>query len=176
MATRAKMKEQETGHRITVTRTPSTSVLLLEAQANPSSFLGMIIKAVSGAALELLEKVKQDVGKGANVSKVLSELFMWNWIRKFAENKYDTLMDKAKESGVISDASKLEPGNYTVAESRHFVVTAGVTEPIRRFNPDALCQWAFESHKIPIIVMKEQIEKAKLSTKSTVRLTIEERS
>jgi hypothetical protein len=157
---------------------------MLEAQAlpaegngaQPSSFMGMIVKDISGVTSELLGKVKQDVGKGANVSRVLAELFMWNWIAKHAESKYDKLLEKTKRDGVFGELSDLEPGDHALAESKHFFAMANVTEPVRRFSPDMLCQWAFQEHKIPVIVMKEQIDKAKAPTKSMVRIKIAERA
>jgi hypothetical protein len=176
MTSRVRMKELNEKVMLQNVRMPTTASVLANAEANPSSFLGMIIKQLGSSTAKMLDSIKQDTGKGANTSRVLAELFMWNWIMKYAEKRYDTLMALAKEEKVIDDLEELGTGNHTVAESRHFVVTANVTEPVKRFNPDALCQWAFESHKIPIIVMKEQIEKAKLPTKSSVRVTVTERA
>jgi hypothetical protein len=144
-------------------------------EAVPSTFLGLITKEITGVTSDLLGSVKQDTGKGANVSRVLAELFMWSWIRKYAESKYDKLMTKAKDEGMLGDLDNMEPGSHLGAESRHFVLTVSVSEPVRRFDPDTLSAWALSRYKIPIIMMKEQIEKAKVPTKSQVRTTITER-
>jgi hypothetical protein len=166
---RMKMREAQKAS----ARPPTTAAQL--AGAHPSSFLGLIIKDVTDVTVSLLNKVKMDTGKGANTSMVLSELFMWNWIKKYAESKYDKLLDSAKESGLL-ESPGTEPGTSVIAESRHFVVTANVTEPVQRFSPEALAKWAFEEYKIPVIVMKEQIEKAKVPTKPMVRVSIAERA
>ena len=160
MTTRAKMKAVSEGTQLSAT---------------PTTFEGMIAKELASMTGEMLANVKQDTGKGANVSSVLSELFMWNWIRKRAESQYDKLMEQARESGIIGDTSTLAAGNHVVAESRHFVTTAHVSEPVKRFSPEALSLWAYKAYKIPVILMREQIEKAKTPTKPTVRITIVER-
>lgn len=160
MATRAKMKQEAEGQ--TIARAPTT-------------FEGMIAKDFTDTAMQLLGKVKQDTGRGANTSRILAELFMWNWIRKYSESQYNKLLKDAKADGVVGNVEELGPGNHILAESRHFVTTANVTEPVRRFSPDALCEWALEKFKIPVILMKEAIEKAKQPSSSTVRITITER-
>jgi hypothetical protein len=144
-------------------------------QAVPSTFQGMIAKDMGLVTNQLLGKIKQDTGSGANVSRVLAELFMWNWIRKFADSKYEKLLVAAKEDGVLGDLIGHEPGSYVAAESRHFVVTVNISEPVRRFDPDVLAGWALSAYKIPVIVLKEQIDKAKTPTQSQVRVTITER-
>jgi hypothetical protein len=172
MATRAKMRDVTAI--VPQGRTPSTESKI--TGANPSSFLGMIIKDIGSVTSGLLDKIKQDTGKGANTSRILAELFMWSWIGKYADSKYDKLLTQAKEDGVLGNLEGLEVGNHGLAESRHFFVTVTVTEPVRRFSPEMLCDWALKEYKIPIIVMKEQIDKAKVATKSQMRITIAERA
>lgn len=167
MTTRAKMKAIEAG------RAPSVAKQI--ASSDPKSFMGLVLKRVTETAFELLECIKQDTGRGANVSRVLAELFMWSWIRKYADSKYDKLMEQAKGEGMITDPSGMVSGNHIVAESRHFVMTANVTEPARRFDSDILCKWALAEYKVPVIVMKEQIDKSKSPTKPMVRISIAER-
>lgn len=152
-----------------------TRAKMKDVGAMPKTFEGMVAKDIAEATQELLGKIKSDTGKGANASRVLAELFMWNWIRKHADSQYDKLMDQAREEGVLGDTGGLQTGNHIMAESRHFVVMANVTEPVKRFSADALCAWALEKFKIPVILMKEQIEKSKLPTKPQVRVTITER-
>jgi hypothetical protein len=172
MATRAKMKDVVAV--VPRARTPSTEAKLLGA--NPSSFLGMIIKDIGSVTTDLLGKIKQDTGKGANTSRILAELFMWNWIGKFADSKYDKLLAQAKDEGVLGNLEGLEIGVHGLAESKHFFVTVTVTEPVRRFDPDALCKWALAMYNVPTIIMKEQIDKAKTPTKSQIKITIAERA
>jgi hypothetical protein len=157
MATRSKMKEPD------------------GEQATPSTFQGLIVKAMGLVTNDLLSKIKQDTGSGANVSRTLAELFMWNWIRKYADGRYDKLLASAREDGMLGDLDNKDPGSYLAAESRHFVMTVSISEPVRRFDPDVLGEWAFATYKVPVIVLKEQIEKARTPTKSQVRVTVTER-
>ena len=146
------------------------------ASAVPTSFLGMIVKDLAGLTQTLLENIKQDTGRGANTSRVLSELFMWKQIASIADSRYEKLMREAKEDGVLGNVAELTPGQHAIAESRHFFVTATVSEPVRKFSPDVLCAWALKAYEIPEILMKEQIEKSKAPTKPQVRITITERA
>jgi hypothetical protein len=170
MATRSKQRDEaRTEH----ARNPSSAEQI--ASANPASFLGKIIKGVVDTCDDLLGQIKQDTGKGANASRVLAEMFMWAWIKKYAEGKYDKLKKQVEEENVFEDISDRGPGTYIVAESRNFVASANVTEPVRRFSADTLAEWANKQYNIPIIVMKEAIEKAKMPTSSQTRITIIER-
>ena len=144
--------------------------------SEPTSFQGMILKNLGNLTQTLLENIKQDTGRGANTSRVLSELFMWKQISSMADSRYEKLMKEAKEDGVLGDVRELVPGQHAIAESRHFFVTATVTEPVKKFSPNMLCAWALKAYDIPEILMKEQIERAKEPTKSQVRITITERA
>jgi hypothetical protein len=162
MATRSKMKavqvssEQQSG------------------TTQPGTFQGRIVKDLSQLTAELLAKVKSDAGRGANLSSVLAELFMWVQIRNMADGQYERLLEVAKRSGAIN-VSDLETGTHVAAESRHFVVTVAVTEPVRRFDPDVLSAWAHKAYNVPVPLMKEQIELAKVPTKPQRRIVIAER-
>jgi hypothetical protein len=162
MATRAKMKESvESGN-----KEPSG--------AQASTFQGRIVKELGKLTGDLLAKVKPDTGRGANLSSVLAEMYMWAQISKMADGHYERLMDIAKGNGVI-EVADLETGTHIAAESRHFVVTVAVTEPVKRFDPDVLAAWAYKAYNVPVPLMKEQVERAKVPTKPQKRIVITER-
>lgn len=162
MATRAKMKtvgesdEQPSG-------------------AQPSTFQGRIVKEVGRVTAELLASVKPDAGKGSNLSSALAEMYMWAQIRKMADGNYERLIEIAKGNGVI-EVTDLDTGTHVAAESRHFVVTVAVTEPVKRFDPDMLAAWAYKAYNVPVPLMKEQVDRAKVPTKPQKRIVITERS
>jgi predicted NUDIX family phosphoesterase len=81
-------------------------------EAVPSSFLGLITKEMGEVTSDLLGGIKQDTGKGANVSRILAELFMWNWIRKYADGKYEKLMSTSASLCAGSIQMRLVPGRY----------------------------------------------------------------
>lgn len=160
MATRAKMKE--------AAEKPEPSGALA------STLQGRIVKELVRMINELLANVKPDTGRGANLSGALAELYVWGQISKMADGHYERLLKTAKSDGVI-DVDDLDTGTHIAAESRHFVVTVAVTEPVKRFDPDVLAAWAFKAYKVPVPTMKEQIEHAKVPTKPQKRITITER-
>lgn len=161
MTTRAKMKHAD--------ENPEQS-----SGAQASTFQGRIVKELGRMTSDLLAKVKPDTGRGANLSNALAEMYMWAQIRKMADGHYDRMLENAKGNGVF-ELSNLETGTHIAAESRHFVVTVAVTEPVKRFDPDVLAAWAHKAYNVPVPLMKEQIERAKVPTKPQQRIVITER-
>lgn len=147
-------------------------------EAKPNSFLGKIMMVITEACRSLLQEVPHDAK--TNKGGVLAELFMWHWIEAYAAAKYKQVKKDAREQGILNlpddEDEALIPGSHIIGESRHFVATASVTEPVKRFSGEELAQWFWRNHQIPVIVTKEQIEKAKKPTKSTVKVTIVERT
>src|SRR4249920_1669000 len=76
--------------------------------AHASTFQGRIVKELGRAASDLLANVKPDTGRGANLSSVLAEMYMWAQIRKMADGNYERLMDIARSNGVIDVDNGLE--------------------------------------------------------------------
>jgi len=157
---------------------PPKTKLEQAQDAQPNSFLGKIMSTITAACRDLMQNAPHD--NKTNKGVVLAELFMWKWIEGYAAAKYKQVKKDAKEQGILNlpddEDDALIPGSHIIGESRHFVATANVTEPVKRFSGEELAQWFWRNHQIPVIVTKEQIEKAKIKTKSQVKVAIVERT
>jgi len=157
---------------------PPKTKLEQAQDAKPDSFLGKIMATITENCRDLLRNAPHD--NKTNKGSVLAELFMWKWIEGYAAAKYKQRKQEAKEQGILNlpddEDDALIPGSHIIGESKHFVATANVTEPVRRFSGEELARWFWINHKIPVIITKEQIERAKKPTRSQVRVAIVERT
>lgn len=151
---------------------PKESNLVLANKASPQSFLGKIVMAVNDIVASLID---MNPDKRDNKGRILAEMYLYDELEKYAAAKSKDLWAQA-EAQNIYDAKELNEGSHILSESPHFVLTADVSKPVNRFDPTVLANWFNKSkYKIPVIVTKEQIERAKVPGKSTTRLKIVER-
>lgn len=144
-----------------------------EDSTSPNSFLGKIIMAMNKVTIELA-KTNPDVK--SNTGNRLGELYMWDEIAKYAKGRSDKLWEDAEQEKFIN-ATELAAGQqHVLTTSPHFVCSAIVTQPVRRFDPTALANWFLAKYKVPVMVTKEQIELAKVPTKPMVKLNIAEKT
>jgi hypothetical protein len=109
-----------------------------------------------------------------NTGRALGEIFMWNTVKKYVEGKLDNAWERAQKEGVI-DLNNLAIGEYELASSPTFLATVKVSQPVRRFSPEALATELNKKYKVPLPIAKEMIEAAKVPTKSTVTKSIIEK-
>lgn len=150
---------------------PRKSNLELATTANPNSFLGKIVKAVNAVAVQL-QALNPDAKH--NTGRFIGEAYLWDEISKYAEARSKALWEQLETDGVIK-SEKLDPGGHALTESPRFIVSAEVTVPVRRFDPNVFANWLEKYKKVPVIVTKEQLELAKVPTKSQVKMKIIER-
>lgn len=110
-----------------------------------------------------------------NVGSYLGQLFMWNTVRKAAEGQVKNLWDTLEARGII-DIDDLDPGDHELARSPHFVTTAKVSQPVKRFDAQKLANALNKKYKVPVPIALEMIEAAKSPTKSTVTKAIIEKT
>lgn len=151
---------------------PTISNLEKANNADPNSYLGKIVKGLN-ELIDDLQKRNPDVRD--NKGNVLGEIYLWDEIRKIAAAKSEKLWDAAEANGILKYEG-LSTGSHLIAQSQSFIVTASVSEPVRRFDADTLAKWMFDNRKVPVIITKEQIEKAKIPTKPQTRVAIMEKS
>lgn len=151
---------------------PTMSNLDKAYNADPNSYLGKIVKGLNGLIAQLQS---QNPDARDNKGNVLGEIYLWDEIRKIAEAQSKKLWDAAEDNKLLK-YDDLPRGSHLIAQSASFIVTAAVSEPVRRFDPDTLAKWFFDNKKVPVIITKEQIEKAKIPTKPQTRVTIMEKS
>lgn len=148
------------------------SNLALANKASPSSFLGKIVYDVN-----VIVKALLDTNPDAkhNVGRILGEAFLWDELQKYAAAKSKAAWESMEADGIYK-ADDLEQGDHILCESPRFVLQAGVSKPRKSFDSNALANWFSKSkYKVPAIIVKEQIEKAKVEGKSVVTLKIIER-
>lgn len=127
------------------------------------------------AALGKLEQSVANPDAKSNTGTFIGEAFLWDEVVREAKRRSDRAWDKLEEQGVISGTASLPPGEHVLGSSPSFSVTAKVSEPVRRFDPDHLAQALKKKYKVPEPITKELVEQAKQPSKSTVTLNILER-
>lgn len=147
---------------------PRKSNLELVTNAQANSFLGKIVQTINKATTDLMQA---NPDTKHNTGRQLGEAYMWDEIEKYAAAMSKRVWEKLESDKVIT-TTDLTPGGHMIADAPHFTIMAEVTQPVRRFSGDALAKWLEKEKKIPIIVTKEQIEKAKLPTTSQVKLKV----
>lgn len=109
-----------------------------------------------------------------NIGSYLGEWYLWNVIAKYAENRVEEIRGQITE--MKFDDSTKDPGTYETVTSPNFVFSTRVTEPVKRFSETKLCELLKASkYKVPELIMKDFIMRAKVPTKSTVMRFIHER-
>lgn len=141
------------------------------------SFQAEIVKALNKLS-DLCEKKNPDAeAKNSPHGRLIGMAYFWQKVEAYAEGKKKEAWKNLEEAGFISDDIKdYDPGDYSIGESASFLVTAKVSNPVKRFNADALKQALNKSkYKVPLPVAAEMIEAAKLPGNSSVTKTITER-
>lgn len=109
-----------------------------------------------------------------NIGRALSEAFKWDAAAKLCEGRSDAAWKTLASEGIINKEG-LSPGDHTLADSPHFVCLASVTQPVRRFNADALAEEMVKRFKCSRADALMMIEDAKKPASSTVRMKIVEK-
>jgi len=109
-----------------------------------------------------------------NSGRLLGEAFLWDEVVRYAEARSKKAWQALETEGHITRPD--EPGEYSLVVSPSFAVTAKVSNPVRRFNVNALAKVLKQKYKVPEPVTVELCEQAKVPTKSSVTYTVAERS
>lgn len=109
-----------------------------------------------------------------NKGKSILEAYVWDEMQSFAKGKSDAVWERMEKTGVYEKPT--EAGKYECGESPHFVIKATVSEPVKRFNEEALAKVMEASeYKIPPHKTKEFVGSAKIPGNPMTRLSIVER-
>jgi hypothetical protein len=112
----------------------------------------------------------------SNSGKYYGEALVWATLERVAKNKREALWQQMEREGIIS-AIPPDPGTYEVGMSPRFVASVTVSEPVRRFNADKLCElFTASKYKVPAPILKEFVEKAKVPSTSSVTKKVIERN
>jgi hypothetical protein len=115
---------------------------------------------------------KNPESKG-NVGNHLGDYFLWKTVAKWAEARVEAIYKKMEDDGLVKVPDA--PGSYELLNSDRFTLSAIVTQPVKRFDADALAVSLKKGkYKVPEPYTKEQVEAAKMPGKCTVRKTIKE--
>jgi hypothetical protein len=112
----------------------------------------------------------------SNAGRYYGEALVWATLERVAKNKREALWETMQKEGLITEIPP-DPGTYEVGMSPHFVASVTVSEKVRRFSADKLCELLTASkYKVPAPIVKEFVEKAKVPTTSTVTKRVIERN
>lgn len=121
------------------------------------------------------QAAKQNPDSKHNTGRTIGEAFFWDEVMKFAKGKSDDAWKRLETQGVSAEP-ETPPGDHTLGVSPAFSVNLKVSEPRKAFNADALALKLNKSkYKVPVPIVKEMIEQAKIPTKSTFTYSIAER-
>ena len=112
----------------------------------------------------------------SNLGSYLGEAFMWDYIESYAKKQSDTVYNKMEKEGLYDLDTLAHDQEHVVLQGKLFTLTCRVSQPVKRFNPDALALAMNKKYKIPLPVAKQMIEDAKLPTKPTRTLKIIEKA
>lgn len=110
-----------------------------------------------------------------NTGRQLGVVFFWTMIEKYAKAKKEEAWEFLGKEEMIEDVTTLDPGEYALAESPNFYAKAKVSEKVKRFDEDELAEMLFKKYKVPKVVTKDFVAKAKVPTRSTVTKSVVER-
>lgn len=112
-----------------------------------------------------------------NKGNLLGAVYFWTKVEGFAKAKKDDAWKLLESEGIIADDLKgYDPGDYNLTESPHFVVTAKVSNKIKRFSDTELAKLMQASkYKVPAPFTREMVEAAKVPTNPQVTKTVTER-
>jgi hypothetical protein len=118
---------------------------------------------------------KPDTSKTGNtLHPNLATAYFWRTVRKYAEDHEKAAFQALVE--YLPDVEEAGAGDHELCESQFFKMTASISQPVRKFDEDALALALNKSkYKIPLAVTKEFIEACKLPTKGRVSISIIEK-
>jgi hypothetical protein len=127
-----------------------------------------------------LNKIAQFIEKNNpdsthNTGRMIGQAYLWDIVESIAKKHSNSIWDRLEKDGVIS-RDNLDPGAHELADTPHFVLSAKVTNPVRRFDDDEMAHLLKKSkYKVPEPITKQFIDQAKIPKKSTVTMTITEK-
>jgi|SRR5882762_1470256 len=141
-------------------------------EAMPTSYLAKIIARMNMLTIALIE-LNPDAKH--NTGRLIGEHFMWDQIAKYAKAMSDKTWKELEDQHEI-DTEDLVQGDHLLVQVPHFVITASASAPVKRFNGGKFVADLKEKYKIPEIVTKELLDKAKVGTKSSVTIKVVEKA
>lgn len=111
-----------------------------------------------------------------NTGRLIGEAYLWDEVHRAAKGRAEKIWAALEKEGIIKKEER-DPGEYMLAETPHFHVELKVSEKVRRFDARVLAKaMAASKFKVPMPIMLEAIEKAKVPAKSTNTYRITEKS
>jgi hypothetical protein len=145
---------------------------------NAPTFQAEIIKRLT-KTVEELEKTNPDTK--SNTGRALGKAYLLGIISDYSDRQYQELMGggnklgSLREEKIVDDPSKLDPGEYVLAESPKFVVTCKVSEPRMSFDEDVFAALLKKKYKVPEAITKDFIQKSKTPGSKNKTIKILER-
>lgn len=130
-----------------------------------------ITAGLTKLAIDLRQDTKSNTGAR------LCEAFIWQTVAKIAKAQLDSAWASLEKDGLIGDVRQLAPGEHALLTSSQFVANAKVTNPVKRFDANALATMLNKGkYKVPTAVVLEAVEKAKVPGSPQVTKTVAEKA
>jgi hypothetical protein len=140
-----------------------------EKSVHQTSFIAAIIKDLARLAHDMPMPDSTH-----NTGKMLAIAYFWDIVGKHAKRQSDQMWELLMTEGLVEEPSA--PGEHVLCESPKFVCYAKVTNKIKRFSPEELSKiFKRSKYKVPELITREYVERAKKETKSAISYSIEER-
>lgn len=139
----------------------------------PGSLLSWIVMGLT-SLFSLYKNKEISKRNETNAGNTLADAYFWDEVYSYAKKRSDGIWAQLeKDRRVEKDA--LDPGNHELEQSTLFVLSAKVSQPVRRFNSDVMAKAMSKKFKVAIPTAVQMIEAAKVGTKSQVVLSVTER-
>lgn len=118
----------------------------------------------------LLQLPKPEAGhvrryRNDNKGPLLSDIYVWQTVAKFAADKLKKAWTAAQAEGLIPADDELRSqgtGQHIIAESRGFSATAEVKNPPKQFNADTFLALLSRRYHIELSTLKGLLEQSKI--------------
>jgi len=133
-----------------------------------------MVLTVTKAYQQWAEKAKAT--DKSNSGMRFAEWFFWDELKRLAENKAESLRDGMIEDDILKDPKSIEEaGTHELGESKKFISTVAVTEPVQKFSEQELGKILLKNHKVPLSATMTACKLAKVSTNPRRTIKIIER-
>lgn len=125
------------------------------------SYIQEIVKGITA----LRNKAKAPPLKH-KVEEAVAEAYFWDTVQSIAKGHSEKAWAKLGKD--INYDLERDPGEHVLLDVKSFTVELKVSEKVRRFNAQSLAEaMAKSKFKVPIPVMLQAVEQAKVPSKST---------
>lgn len=123
----------------------------------PTTYTATVFNEVA-KLFDKLDKLNPDTK--SNTGRLIGRAFIWDAIAKHAKGQSEAAWKTLESEEIIEYVES--QGEHTLATSPHFTVIDKVSAPRKAFKPEVLAQELNKKYKVPVPVVKDLVERAKV--------------